>query len=299
MRSVAFTIVAFSLANALLAADSSYPRANLLLEPTELVKASGAFIVLDVRSRKDYEESHVPNAIRIDHDEWKEVFGAGDDAAEWSQRIGNLGIASESPVVVYDDNSSKDAARIWWILRYWGVKDPRLLNGGWQGWKASKAPTQKETSNAPEPVVFNARPNEQRLETRQSMLDSLSIGSMQIIDARSESEYCGVEKRDNERAGAIPGSTHLQWNDLIEPDTQRFKSSDQLSKLFAEAKIDLQRPTATFCQSGGRASVMVYALELMGAERVSNYYAGWSDWGNTDDTPIVEPKPKGSSESKK
>jgi thiosulfate/3-mercaptopyruvate sulfurtransferase len=299
MRSTTFAIVALSFANAALAADnSSYPRSDLLLELTELIKASDTFIVLDARSQEDYEQSHVPNAIWIDHEAWKTAFGMGDDASGWSKRIGNLGIAPESKVVVYDDNSSKDAARIWWILRYWGVRDARLLNGGWAGWKASEAPTQKDASNAPSPVAFSAKPNKQRLETRLSVLDSLLVKSLQVIDTRSESEHCGIEKRDNKRGGAIPGAKHLEWSDLIETDTQRFKSADELSKLFAEADIDIQRPTATHCQSGGRASVMVFGLELMGAMNVSNYYAGWSDWGNVNDTPIVERKPKKSGVSK-
>ena len=58
-----------------------------------------------------------------------------------------------------------------------------------------------------------------------------------------------------------------------------------------EAGIDLNRPTASHCQSGGRASVMAFGLELMGAQDVRNYYRGWSEWGNVEDTP-VEPGKK-------
>ena len=73
-------------------------------------------------------------------------------------------------------------------------------------------------------------------------------------------------------------------------ETHRFKSPHELRELFAQAGIDLKRPTLTHCQSGGRASVMVFALELMGAEHVRNYYRGWSEWGNLDETPIVKPE---------
>lgn len=292
MRSTLLAIIALSFANAVSAADNSYPRADLLLEPAELVKASGTFIVLDARSQEDYEESHVPAAIWVDHDQWKTAFGSGDDGAGWSKRLGDLGIARDSQVVVYDDNSAKDAARIWWILRYWGVKHARLLNGGWAGWKATDAPTQRDVPDAPKPVEFTARPNGQRLETRQSVLDSMPSNSLQLIDTRSEPEHCGIEKRDNKRGGAIPGAKHLEWSHLIDKESQRFKSADELGRLFAAADLDLGRPTATHCQSGGRASVMAFALELMGAKKVSNYYAGWGDWGNAKDTPIVEPKPQ-------
>jgi thiosulfate/3-mercaptopyruvate sulfurtransferase len=65
-----------------------------------------------------------------------------------------------------------------------------------------------------------------------------------------------------------------------------------LAKLFKDAGIDLARPAVTHCQSGGRASVTVFALELMGAGDVRNYYRSWAEWGNDPDTPIVRPRQK-------
>ena len=119
---------------------------------------------------------------------------------------------------------------------------------------------------------------------------SLKDSSLQIVDARSEGEFCGTDKLKNKRGGAIPGAKHLEWIDLIDKETQRFKTPDQLRKLFADAEISLDRPTATHCQSGGRASVMAFGMELMGAASVANYYASWGEWGNADDTPIVAGK---------
>ena len=77
-------------------------------------------------------QSHVPAARWVDHEAWSNAFEDGQDNQAWSQRIGELGIRSDSPVVVYDDSRMKNAARIWWILRYWGIDDVRLLNGGWK-----------------------------------------------------------------------------------------------------------------------------------------------------------------------
>jgi thiosulfate/3-mercaptopyruvate sulfurtransferase len=129
-----------------------------------------------------------------------------------------------------------------------------------------------------------------RLASKSDLLSSLTDGKLHIVDARSEAEFCGVEAMNNKRAGAIPGAKQLEWSDLIDKETQRFKSAAELSKLFATAGIDLARPTATHCQSGGRASVMAFGLELMGAKDVSNYYRSWSEWGNAGDTPVVPGK---------
>jgi thiosulfate/3-mercaptopyruvate sulfurtransferase len=106
------------------AAGEDYPRPDFLVEPATLVKPGGAkaFVILDVRSREEYTKGHVSGARWVDHAEWAKEFGDGRDAEGWGKRIGRLGIGSDSTVVVYDDSRSKDAARIWWVLRYWGVR---------------------------------------------------------------------------------------------------------------------------------------------------------------------------------
>ena len=275
-----------------LMAAENYPRADLLVEPTELTKAAGQFVILDARDRAKYDQGHIPGARWVDHATWAKSFQDGQDTEAWSKKIAGLGISADSKVVIYDDNWSKEAARIWWILRYWGVNDVRLLNAGWKAWTAAALPVQRDVPPAPTGTRFVAKPQAERLATKQKLLDSLKDNSLQIIDARSEGEFCGTEKSNNKRAGAIPGAKHLEWIDLLDKESQRFKSAGELAKLFSDAGIDLNERTAAHCQSGGRASVMAVGLELMGAKDVSNYYRSWSEWGNTDDTPIVPGKPK-------
>ncbi len=271
------------------AAEAKYPRPQLLLEPAELARPVVArqFTILDVRSEEAYQEEHVPGARRVEHDAWKDAFGDGEDAEAWGKRIGDLGIGPDSKVVLYDDKGMKDAARIWWILRYWGLEDVRLLNGGWKIWKAQDYPTSDQPPPPPEPAEFKAEPRRKRLATKKQILASLAGKELQIVDTRSEAEFCGIEKGSNQRAGAIPGAVRLEWRDLIDPETHRFKSPGQLRQVFAQAGIELERPTVTHCQSGGRASVMVFGMELMGAGDVRNYYRSWNEWGNVEDTPIV------------
>ncbi|MGA2618130.1 MAG: sulfurtransferase [Thermoguttaceae bacterium] len=284
-----FAVLALVHCSALAADKTEYPRPELLLEPTALAKPEigKQFVVLDARARKAFDENRVPGARWVDAVAWAKAFGSGKDAEAWSRRIGSLGIDRDSKVVVYDSSSSKDAARIWWILRYWGVEEVRLLNAGWTGWKAAGLPLEADEPQTPTPRTFQATPQSKRLATKGQLLAALKDKSLQIVDARSDAEFCGIDKQKNKRAGAIPGAKHLEWIDLIDKKTQRFKSADQLRTLFREAGVELESPTATHCQSGGRAAVMAFAMELMGATSVSNYYASWGEWGNADDTPIV------------
>jgi thiosulfate/3-mercaptopyruvate sulfurtransferase len=270
---------------------TGYTRPNLLIEPAALThaKAREEFVVLDARSPADYRKGHVPGALHVDPAAWSKAF-RNDDRAAWVKRIGALGIDTATPVVVYGARPP-ESARVWWILRYWGIRDVRLLNGGWAGWLAAEGKTSTET-----PTVKAARPDlkahEERLATKGQLLDWLKEGKgPRVIDTRSEGEYCG-ETVKAKRGGAIPGAKHLEWSDTIDRKTGRFKSAGDLAKLFKEAGIDPNRPATTYCQSGGRAAVMAFVLELASGKPARNYYRSWSEWGNDPKTPIVKPKKK-------
>jgi thiosulfate/3-mercaptopyruvate sulfurtransferase len=100
-----------------------------------------------------------------------------------------------------------------------------------------------------------------------------------------------VEKKAK-RSGAIPGARHLEWSDTLDRKTGKFKTAPELAKLFKEAGVDPKKPAVTYCQSGGRAALLAFVVELMGGKEVRNYYRSWSEWGNDPETPIVKPRPK-------
>jgi thiosulfate/3-mercaptopyruvate sulfurtransferase len=285
------TLTAFAVL-CLAAADAKpagYPRADLLIEAADLAKPAEPVVILDARPREKYQAGHVPGALWVDHSTWSKKFAEGQDPATWASLIGTVGIAGpETRVVVYDDNLSKDAARIWYILRYWGVKDVRLLNGGWKAWEADGRTVEK-SANDTRPVNAKLRAQPERLATKEQILAALKDKPPQIIDARSQGEFCG-ETETARKNGAIPGALHLEWSDALDKKTGKFKAPEELVKLLKDAGIDPNKPATTYCQSGGRAAVMAFTLELMGGKDVRNYYRSWSEWGNADDTIIIKPK---------
>ena len=271
---------------------AAYARPELLIEPAELIKPEVAsrYVVLDARGKGPYLQGHAAGAVWLDAVTWARKFGEGEDRAGWEQRVGALGIRPDTPVVVYDDSLAKDAARVWWILRYWGVKDVRLVNGGWKGYVAAGGPVEKADVR-PKPADVRLKPEAGRLTTRRQLLDIVNNRGPQVVDSRSSGEYCGTEKHA-ERGGAVPGARHLEWSDTLDKKTGRFKPAPELAELFRAAGVDPTRPAVTYCQSGGRASVMAFALELMGGTDVRNYYRSWNEWGNDPTTPVEKPKPK-------
>src|SRR5262245_37567804 len=115
-----------------------YPRADLLVEATELARSEGPrrFHILDAGTAEKYRAGHIPGAQLADATKWHQLFLSGADPKVWQEQFASLGIDADTPILVYAEDL-RDAARIWWLLRYWGVQNVRLLDGGWQAWQAA------------------------------------------------------------------------------------------------------------------------------------------------------------------
>jgi thiosulfate/3-mercaptopyruvate sulfurtransferase len=116
------------------------------------------------------------------------------------------------------------------------------------------------------------------------VLAALEDKSATIIDARSDDEYSGAKKLSR-RSGHVPTACSLEWEKLVDPDG-RFLDESSLRAKLVQAGVKPDAPVITHCQGGGRAAVDAFALERVGF-KARNYYLGWSDWGNADDTPIA------------
>ena len=241
------------------------------------------FHLLDVRATAKYDEGHLPEAVHAEVTPWSKAVTDGKaDAAFWKTELARAGVTPTRPTVVYSDDP-REAARAWWLLKFAGVPDVRILNGGWKAYTAAKLPVQKE------PVAAKAEPHDwkpaaDRLADKKLVLDSLKSDTV-IVDARSKEEYTGEAKKAK-KSGHIPGAVHLEWSDLIDPATGKYLEQPELIKLMKVRNIDVDKPAITYCQSGGRAAVTAFGLELAGAKRVRNYYPSWAEWGNAEDTPV-------------
>jgi thiosulfate/3-mercaptopyruvate sulfurtransferase len=251
--------------------------------------------ILDARPKADYDKGHIPGAVWVDAKAVESMAaqpGALTDRASWEKWIAPLGVGPKTDVVVYDAKRQLDAARVWWLLSYLGVERVGLLNGSFPLWAAEKRPVTAEVPSV-EPRPFKVAFRADRHATRGEVVSALSSKSATIVDARSDGEYTGAEKR-SKRAGHVPTACHLEWNNLVDNDG-RFLDEPAAKAKLAKAGVRSDEPVITHCQGGGRASVNAFVLEHLGF-KTRNYYLGWSDWGNADDTPV---KVEEGAESKK
>jgi thiosulfate/3-mercaptopyruvate sulfurtransferase len=271
-------------------APETYANPGLVIEPVELAKSAADFRILDVRPRNLFDKGHVPGAVWVDVAAWSKAFNVDpDDAAGWAKRLGNAGVDPAKPIVVIG-NALNESARVWWLLRYWNCTDVRLVNGGWAGYAAAGGDVTTVEAK-PAPTTPNLTAHRDRLATKGQLLNALKGKPPQIVDARSTGEYCGTADTAA-RNGSIPGAVHLEWTEVLDPKTKRFKLPAELKALLAERHIDVNSPAVTYCQSGGRAAAVAFTLELMGGKQVENYYKSWAEWGNAADTPVVKPPQK-------
>lgn len=260
--------------------EEDHQSRQMLMEPFDLKLELGDsdLRVVDVRLAEEYALGHIPYAVHLDIDKWKQHAlseGGFHDEAFWSDAVEALTIGDSSRVVVYGPPPS--AARAWWLLKYLGVQHATILNGGFPGWQEAGNQVTEIMSEAPaEEVSFTPHFQHDRLVEMPDLLELLESGDARVLDARSESEFSG---------GRIPLSVRIEWIDLLSDDG-RYKSPDELRELFAAAGLASDNSVISYCASGGRASVEAFALELAGYKDVKNYFCGWQEWGQAENAPV-------------
>jgi thiosulfate/3-mercaptopyruvate sulfurtransferase len=241
--------------------------------------------LIDARPQTDYEKGHIPGAVWADTKAAEKLAarpGGLEDKNAWEAWIARLGLTPETEVLVYDANRQLDAARLWWLLSYLGVEKAGLIDGNFPLWQRQGRPVSTERVDV-DPKPFRVAIRTARHATRSEVLEALRTRSAQILDARSMPEHTGAEARSR-RGGHIPGACPLEWNQLVDQDG-RFLDETALRAKLQRSGIKPGEPVITHCQGGGRASVDAFVLERLGSP-TRNYYLGWSDWGNTDETPV-------------
>jgi thiosulfate/3-mercaptopyruvate sulfurtransferase len=270
---------------------TSRPPALLTHDALQARLADPHLRLLDVRPREAFETGHLPGAVRVDPKATASLAaraGGLTDRDAWEAWAAPLGIGPETEVYVYDDQRQVDAARVWWLLRYLGVEKVGLIDGGFSLWAGRGRPVSKApTSVPPQPLRVAFR--KERLATREDALAALASGRDQFVDARSRDEYTGAQAKSR-RGGHVPTACHLEWTELVDPQG-RFREPTVLTSRLARSGVKPGGAVITHCQGGGRASVDAFVLERLGIP-TRNYYLGWSDWGNADETPVANgPEP--------
>ena len=247
--------------------------------------------IVDMR-QSGYAEGHVPGAvylapIAIRDAKNPPTFLLTPQAFE--ELMAKLGISDTTRVIAYDERGGIYAARLWWILNYFGHSNVALMNGGWVKWSAERRPT---SADAPAATAgkFTTKPQPRWVATASDVVDAIDKPGVKIVDARTTAEIEGKDLRGIKRGGFISSSIPVYWEDLLDPQAKTFKSADELRQIYESRGIVPSDEVIAYCQVGMRASVDLFALRLIGYDKLRNYYGAWEEWGNRDDLPIATKK---------
>jgi thiosulfate/3-mercaptopyruvate sulfurtransferase len=261
----------------------------LLHDPASLKAAlekSNPTVVVDTRNQEAYAAGHIPGARWIDINVWRETTLTETgltDTKFWTEQLGALGLTAELSIVVVGD-ALPEAARVWWLLRYVGMPKVAVLDGGQAAWVEAGL---EVTTDLPEftPTQPKSVFQSEQLAGIDLIVDKV-IEQQQctLLDTRSTAEFTGT-RGVGTRTGHIPGATHLDWNEFVD-STGKLLMADEIKQRLKDAGVDLTQPIVAHCQTGGRSSVAVLALELAGVRQSKNYYRGWSEYSETLTAPV-------------
>jgi thiosulfate/3-mercaptopyruvate sulfurtransferase len=244
--------------------------------------------VVDMR-QSGYAAGHVPGAVYLSPAAIRDANSPPTflpSAAAFEAMIASLGISDSTRVVVYDERGGIYAARLWWILNYFGHSNVALMNGGWITWTAENRPASTDPAAA-RGAKFTAKPQPRWLATASDVVGAIDKPGVKIIDARTAAEIEGKDLRNIKRGGFVPSSIPVYWEDLLDPQKKTFRPADELKKIYQERGIVPAHEVIAYCQVGMRASVDLFALHLVGYDKLRNYYGAWEEWGNRDDLPLA------------
>jgi thiosulfate/3-mercaptopyruvate sulfurtransferase len=243
---------------------------------------------------KDYAASHVPGAVFVD---WTRDIVDPDDpvpsqiarADAFAARMTALGIGDDTLVVAYDDYNHIFAGRLAWALRYYGHDAARILDGGWKRWTAEgRATTREVPAPKPPPKPFTARPRLSLRVSADEVEASLGKPDVLLLDARPADQYAGTVSAAG-RGGHIPGARNVHYAALVDPATGRLRSTDELTRTFAQAGVDvthLPPRVIVYCNGGISCTVPLHALQMLGRADVAVYDGSWNEWGPDERRPI-------------
>jgi thiosulfate/3-mercaptopyruvate sulfurtransferase len=243
--------------------------------------------IVDMR-QAGYETGHVPEAVYLSPAAIRDAQSPPTflpSPSAFEAMMAGLGISDTTRVVVYDERGGIYAARLWWILNYFGHPEVALVNGGWLTWTAEHRPA---TTDAPRHAAgrFTARPQPHWVATASDVAASIGRTDVKIVDARTTAEIEGHDLRNIRRGGFVPSSIPVYWEDLLDPAAKTFKSADEIRRIYEARGILPPHEVIAYCQVGMRASVDLFALYLIGYNNLRNYYGAWEEWGNRDDLPL-------------
>ena len=266
----------------------TYASTECLIEAEVLSEAVADYVLIDIRKPEEYQQGHIPSALNV----WRNQItdssyaygGMMPTKPQFEALLSQLGINPTDTIVIYDDKAECDAARLWWILAFYGHEKIKLLNGGLTAWKTSNGSVSTDMKVVESTSYQFINPPDSNLLALINDVDlALKEPHWVVLDTRGVSEHSGkVLKKGAARAGSIKGSKNFDWAMAVDYNgTNKFLPANDLKKMYDSIGVDGSKPVITYCHTGVRSAHTLFVLtELLGYRNIKNYDGSWTEWSH-------------------
>jgi thiosulfate/3-mercaptopyruvate sulfurtransferase len=245
---------------------------------------------VDYDPKANYGLGHAPETVLFD---WKQDINdpirrniLSREACE--KLLQKAGVNNDTILVLYGDFNNWFAAFAFWVFKYYGYQDLRLLNGGRKKWLEEDRPLTKDIPSYPAGNFKASEPDRNIRVFLNDVKEALDKADKALVDVRSPKEFTGeilappeYPTEHAQRGGHIPGAANIPWGQAVNDSDGTFKSVDELKKLYESKGITSDKEIIAYCRIGERSSHTWFVLKyLLGYSNVKNYDGSWTEWGN-------------------
>jgi len=239
-----------------------------------------------------FNQGHIPGAQFADMD--KDLSSAMTassgrhplpDPEELIVKLKKWGVNNTSQVVCYDDMSGAFAARMWWLMKWFGHENVAVLDGGIEKWTAAGLSLETDVQSKPAGSFSATADNDMWVDVNY-VQQQLEQGKINLLDARSEDRFTAKDSKTDPVAGHVPGAKNFPFSGNLTKQGL-FQSSDELKNRFANEFADQHIEVINMCGSGVTACHNLLAMTVAGLPMPRLYVGSWSEWIKEKSRPVA------------
>jgi thiosulfate/3-mercaptopyruvate sulfurtransferase len=245
------------------------------------------------RGADEYAHGHLPGAVFVDLDGELAAppeRGPGrhplPSAETFAKLLARLGVGASTTIVAYDDAGGAIAARLWWLLRWFGHGGGRVLDGGLGAWTASGRALVTDVPTIAPAAPLALAPGSTPVVDKHGVRALMARGGV-VLDARASERYEGKSEPIDARPGHVPGARSAPFPaNLVAPGGTFLPATELAARYRAIGALEAPE-VACYCGSGVTACHDVLALAIAGRHDVALYEGSWSDWARDASLPAA------------
>lgn len=251
--------------------------------------AAGRVVLLDFSDPPTYRAGHIPGAVHAWWQDWIDPYsdiygvllGTRNVPTARTDLLARLGIDGAATVVAYDADRNRYAARMVWILRYLGLPDAAVLDGGLGAWLGGDGDRSTDDGDAPVASAPALSVQTRWTIPFEELRDRYADPALAIVDVRTDDE-ADDDLNGLLHRGQIPGSLRLPWTGTVRDDAGRPQPPDVLAATFARLGVTPEREVIVVARFGVETGQTWLVLSLLGYTDVRVFDRGWAHWGRKD-----------------